>query len=276
MRKILKTELHRAFCCRAFFVILGLGMVFVIWHTVQYKIPYTRSLGVMSHGEEVYPHNVYQECILGNSMSVHAYIYSMCLPVLAALPFGASACQDRQSGYRDQILSRTARSAYYRAKWIAAFLSGAAVVVLPMIWDFLVTLWFFPVLSPDSMSRWDSVGVDGMMAGIYYHMPMLYMLAKWLFLALFGGIFAVLSLTAGMFAKNSVVVLLTPVLIQLLYQSATSFLNARNWQFVAYYTVYQPLFSMRLWKPLLAGGVLLAASLLLYAWRAREKDVLKA
>ena len=274
MRKMIKTELRRAFCNRTFFVILGLGLAFVIWHTVQYKIPYTRSLGVSYHGEEFYPHNVYQECILGNSMSVHAYIYSMCLPILAALPFGASACQDRQSGYRDQILTRTKRSTYYQAKWIAAFLSGAAAVVLPMIFDFIVTLWFFPTLPGDSMSRWDSVGIDGMMAEIYYHMPMVYMLAKWMFLAAFGGIFATMSLTAGMFAKNMVVVLLTPVLVQLLYNSATSYLNARNWQFMAYYTVYQPLFSMRLWKPVLVGGIMLLICLLLYCRKASVKDAL--
>ena len=101
-----------------------------------------------------------------------------------------------------------------------------------------------------------------MMAEIYYHMPMVYMLAKWMFLAAFGGIFATMSLTAGMFAKNMVVVLLTPVLVQLLYNSATSYLNARNWQFMAYYTVYQPLFSMRLWKPVLVGGIMLLICLL--------------
>ncbi len=136
------------------------------------------------------------------------------LPLFAACPYAWSYLSERKSGYEKNMLTRTTRRRYFLAKYIAVFLSGAFVVVVPMVVNLMTVAAFVPAVSPD-------VQYD-----IYYAMPPTAM-ASWLFYAhpwgfvafrlftaaLFGGLLAGSVVALSFFVRNRYAVLLIPFLV---------------------------------------------------------------
>ena len=274
MKNVLKMEVRRALGNYRFFAALAAGLFLVFWHFIQFSIPYMAYQEVYSNGYMLYPHNVYERCMLGDIYGLQVHIFALCLPVLAALPFGASAYEDTRGGYDQNILSRTDRKYYFTAKCAAAFLSGALVVLIPVLTDFLLNMCLYPTIRGDITTGWDGAAIGGMLPEFYYAHPFFYTLMIWSFIGLFGGIYAVMALSVSRLASNVFIVLLFPALIQMFYNFTCSLADVPSWETTCYFDLAQSARYMRAWKPLCVAAGFLALSLFMYGMMARKKDVL--
>lgn len=61
------------------------------------------------------------------------------------LPIGSNLYQDIQTDYLKQLELRVKRKQVLFAKWLAAFVSGAVTVTLPLLLSLLLYMSFLPV-----------------------------------------------------------------------------------------------------------------------------------
>lgn len=143
MKHYLRLELNRAFRGRYMAIALLVGCGLSLWHFYDYIWPLRTCVLQGS-----YPLSSFDRWIGGENYSFQAKIYFMFLPILCALPHSASWLFDGASGFGNQAVIRWGQREYVWAKYLATFLSGAAVAVLPLLFDFLVTNLAAPAVCP--------------------------------------------------------------------------------------------------------------------------------
>ena len=197
MAKNLKFELDRAFRNRRMAAALAVGCALSLWHLWEYVLPVR---GYVVSGD--YPLSSYGKWMGGENYSLQATVYFMWVPILCALPHSGSFAYDCASGYGSQAASRQGWKPYLRAKYLAVFLSGAAVAVLPLAFDFLMTSLFLPAVRPQAGLGLFPIGADGFLGGLYYAHPFLYLCLYLGMDGIFFGLFTTLSLCASLFTRN--------------------------------------------------------------------------
>ena len=197
MGNYLKFELDRAFRNRRMAAALSVGVALSLWHLRDYVLPVR---GYVLSGD--YPLSAFGKWMGGENYSLQAALYFMWIPILG--------------GYGNQAATRLGWRAYLGAKYLAVFLSGAAVAVLPLAFDFLATNLFLPAVRPQAGLGLFPIGAEGFLGDLYYAHPLLYLLVYLAMDGLFYGLFTTVSLFASLWTRNRFAVLLAPVLAYLL------------------------------------------------------------
>lgn len=211
MSKVLRYELDRAFRNRRVAAALLIGCGISLWHLWDLVLPVRNY--VDSGG---YPLSSFNKWMGGENYSFQASLYFMWLPLLCALPHSASFVFDCGTGYGNQAVVRGGRGKYLTAKYIAVFLSGAAVAVLPLVFDFFATNLFLPAVRPQAGTGLSAIGEGAFLGELFYRHPFLYLLCYLLIDGVFYGLFNTLALTAGIFFRNQFAAQLTPFLVYML------------------------------------------------------------
>lgn len=208
MAGIVKFELERAFRNRRMGAALLTGLCISLWHLWDYILPVAGYVG-----DGGYPLSSFNKWMGGENYSLQASLYFMWLPILCALPHGASFVSDCASGYGSQAAVRGGWGRYLAAKYMAVFLSGATVAVLPLMFDFLGTNIFLPAVMPQAGMGNSPIGEQSFLGGLYFRHPFLYLLIYLTMDGFFFGLFNTLSLFAAVFGRNRHAVLLTPFVV---------------------------------------------------------------
>lgn len=223
MKHYLRLELNRAFCSRHMAIALLVGCGLSLWHFCDYIWP-LRPYILQGN----YPLSSFDRWIGGENYSFQAKIYFMFLPILCALPHSASWLFDGASGFGNQAMIRRGQRDYVRTKYLVTFLSGAAVAVLPLLFDFLITNLVVPAVCPQAGYGLSPINAAKLWGDLYFFHPFLYLLAYLLMDGVFYGLFTTLSLTGTIYLRNRYLVQLLPFLAYMaLYclGSATGYLS---------------------------------------------------
>ncbi len=142
-------------------------------------------------------------------------LFYFLLPILASFPYGWSYCQDRKTGFFSQITIRAGRWGFFFSKYLAVFISGGLVILVPILLDLLVNA----ILLPDR-----AVYVSDMLLPVFnysfagkllYTHRWLYAL-MWCFISfLWGGAFASVCFLSGTHLRIPAVTVLTPFVLTL-------------------------------------------------------------
>ena len=208
MRNVLKFELDRAFRNRRMLAALLIGCAVSLWHLWDYILPVRYYLG-----EGGYPLSSFNKWMGGENYSFQASVYFMWLPILCALPHSTSFVFDRTTGYGNQAVVRSGWGKYLAAKYLAVFLSGAAVAVLPLLFDFAATNLFLPAVMPQAGMGLSAIGEGAFLGALYFRHPLLYLLFYLVMDGVFYGLFNSLALFTATFLKNRFAVQLAPFLV---------------------------------------------------------------
>lgn len=208
MAGILKFELDRAFKNRRMGAALLIGCCISFWHLWEYILPVRNYVNAGG-----YPLSSFNKWMGGENYSFQASLYFMWLPILCALPHGTSFVFDCATGYGNQAAVRGRWGRYLTAKYLAVFLSGAAVAVLPLAFDFLGTNLFLPAVMPQAGMGLAPIGEESFLGALYFRQPFLYVLIYMVMDGLFYGLFNTLSLFAAIFFRNRFAVQLMPFLV---------------------------------------------------------------
>jgi ABC-type transport system involved in multi-copper enzyme maturation permease subunit len=151
-----------------------------------------------------------------DSMTSGSVLYFFLFPLLIAIPFGWSYCSERRSGYIKNMVIRAGRTKYHLSKYIALFLSGGLAMVMPLLFNFLLTAMFVPAVLPDvSYITGYGIGANSLFSMLFYTHPFAYVFTYLAVDFVFCGLLACLCFAVSSFIKNRVIVVLLPFFILL-------------------------------------------------------------
>ena len=197
MKVMIKTELERAFKSWSLWLALIIGMGLSIAQIITRIIPAAMNplMGYMPDNATLMPISAFQVWI-GNGVSFEYSLFIRLIPILAAMPYAVTYLSDIKSGIIKNYVTRTAKFNYLAAKYIAVFVTGGVVVVMPF------------ATSPKSI--WSA---------IFYTHPHIYMIMYMILLFVCGGLMATIALIVSNIVNNRFVAMLAPYII-------TEFANA--------------------------------------------------
>ena len=205
MNRIFKLEIKRAFRNRLFAATLCVAFAICVWHFME-----NVWIWRMYVYYDTYPLSAYEKWIGADNASVQPLLLYLIMPALCAIPYGRSFYFDVKSGYAAQIISRGKKSDYIRAKYGAAFVSGALIGMIPLVFDFLLTAMVFPMVIPQVGTGTFPVAAMDIMSGVFYTHPLVYNLIFVLIDGCFWGLLNCAVLWAVNFVRNRFWILLTP------------------------------------------------------------------
>lgn len=273
MRQIFKIEINRAMKGWGMRLSLLIGFSVSIAHVIQYVIPLYQSNLTRFYEEApiVSPHTVAENWLAGNAGSLEAFIYFLLIPLLAALPFGASYFDDNKSGFLKNIYMRSSRKQYLSAKYIAAFLSGGTAVVIPLAVNVMCCLCLLPNLQPVAAMGFNGINPQDLFCDIFFSRPLGYLFIFLFIDFLMGGIWACVGLTGSFLSDYKIIVLICPFFVQLVIHVLCTILNQTDYSSV--YWTMSGSGIIRWWIPVVYLTVGIIATLLIFRNRGEMEDV---
>lgn len=218
MKVMIKTELERAFKSWSLWLALIIGMGLSIAQIITRIIPAAMNplMGYMPDNATLMPISAFQVWI-GNGVSFEYSLFIRLIPILAAMPYAVTYLSDIKSGIIKNYVTRTAKFNYLAAKYIAVFVTGGVVVVMPLLINYLTAITILPslvwpvgVFASSPKSIWSA---------IFYTHPHVYMIMYMILLFVCGGLMATIALIVSNIVNNRFVAILAPYII-------TEFANA--------------------------------------------------
>lgn len=218
MRNTLRVELWKATHNRMFFLSLAVGLFLALgdsylsWLTVTEL--HQSTLEMLAHGYGRGGHAGYSLFVLWmpiNGFQIATIYFFLIWPALAAMPYGWSYGQERNSGVTQQITTRSGKRTYFNAKFISVFISGGFAVFLPILINLLVDA----MICPYALPKLGIVPVfnGNFLSALYYTNPWVYAICWCMMEFLFGGAAACLCFVVGSMLKFRVMTILVPLVL---------------------------------------------------------------
>lgn len=225
MSGVLKIELRKAFGNKLFLLTLAVGIVIASISAYQNIQLYLDAVAHNAYRKEVLPDilfnpmypafSPYTYWIGGDYQYPMTSLFYLLLPLMASLAFGWSFFMEKKSGYIKNIVTRTKKTHYFLAKYIAVFLSGGAVIAIPLVINFLTVACFIPAYQPDIYySIYYSMGYH-FLSELFYSSPLVYVIYVMALDFVFSGLIATASMALTFFVRNRFAVVLLPFLLLL-------------------------------------------------------------
>ena len=225
MSGVLKIELRKAFGNKLFLLTLAVGIVIASISAYQNIQLYLDAVAHNAYRKEVLPDilfnpmypafSPYTYWIGGEYQYPMTSLFYLLLPLMASLAFGWSFFMEKKSGYIKNIVTRTKKTHYFLAKYIAVFLSGGAVIAIPLVINFLTVACFIPAYQPDIYySIYYSMGYH-FLSELFYSSPLVYVIYVMALDFVFSGLIATASMALTFFVRNRFAVVLLPFLLLL-------------------------------------------------------------
>lgn len=221
MFNLIKIEFSRLYTNIWFKIALLIGLIIATVQFIVCSLPASLQIDEILnlHVTSVFPYSLYNMWIGGDGHNMYCYIYFLILPILATVAFADTFYKDRNSGYIKNIFTRTNRINYLVAKYFATFIGGGIVVTLPLIYNFLLTSCFFPMIRPEAADGTFSVTSTSMLSSLFFSHPNLFLLVYGVIIFVFSGLYAAISLIIPFYYSSHFSALITPFLIHIFLYS---------------------------------------------------------
>lgn len=229
MRHIIRVELRRAFTGKSTKAALILGTLICIIHIFHNLGPAVNSIKYLDAFLKkgiIYPIQVFETWICGNTYNLEGFLYFMILPILAVLPYGDSYFTDSSSGFLVNIYARCKRRDYLLAKYIAVFTVAGTVFVSPLLLNLALCSALLPSLLPQVIAN-SNIDTAHIWFQLYAIHPYVYIFLYLLLDFIFAGLTACLALTASLYTEKRLVVLMAPFIIHIFIYSVCGMLSPK-------------------------------------------------
>lgn len=229
MKRVLSVELKKAFCNKRFIFSLTAALFFTLMSgflQVQGYINRTKFLNLPEYQNVI---NWSKDYHLDSETMVDFWIgmdfatwcgtaFFFLLPLLAVLPYGGSLHREYKSGYLNLITQQVSQKRYFTAKFLAAFLSGGLVIVLPMAVNVIFVACMVPLRLPSVLEViYNGVYGFGLWAEVFYTHPVLYILLYLFLDFLFAGAIATVPMALYKMKHQSLVLTLPFVVLMVFH-----------------------------------------------------------
>lgn len=211
---IIRLECKKAFKNKYFFISILCGLCFGfisgLYSIERYRL-LLKDLSEIGGNPMTQAFGLYNCWIGGECGTLGFTCFYTLLPVLAVLPYGWSYCDEKKRGYLKIIKIRTGRLPYIIAKYIATFLSGGTVIVLPLIFNLLFVACFIPAVKPTMIySLYYPMHYGAIWSDLFFTRPLFFTILYLILDFLFAGFFATLGLTASQYTNNRIASVFIP------------------------------------------------------------------
>ena len=207
---LLRIELKRLFKSKLFYVSLFIGLALSVGGFIECAKPHLNITNGFNGGVETYPFSVFNSWMgmfMGLKPISTSYLYIFML--LAALPYCGFFCRDNKNQYILQYYSRMSKNKIHAARFIATFISGGLVTMLPLLLNLCATMMFIPALKPSGNGLFIHSGAY-IMGNLFCEHPLIYVLIYVLQFFIYGGAFSVVSLAVSFTFNNVFLVIVSP------------------------------------------------------------------
>lgn len=265
MKKAILFELKRGFRSSGFLVSCLIGVAICILDLVVFCKVFWLDLN-----EKI----VLQVWIGTDYQLAFNNLYYVLLPILAALPFGASYYQDLKTGYVKNVCIKISRKEYFAAKSIATFLSAQVAVMMPLLFNLILSMGIVPLRVPEKLTFLNAGILDrSLFAKIFYTTPLLYCILFILLDGLFAGILSLYSICIAEWVESAFSAIATPFVVYIISGVALMGDENGNWSVMEMVNPMQRCTS-RIEQLLICivGGIVIAAIGIIL--KGRKKDFL--
>lgn len=121
---------------------------------------------------------------------------------------------------------------YYIAKYLSVFFTGGITVVLPLIFNYMLTSALLPMIRPQAADYTSLIGIGSTFGDFFFKHPMQYVCVFAIIIFIAGGIYATYALIGTYYTENVFIVLSIPFIFVAFLNSIASLFGAPDWQSV--------------------------------------------
>lgn len=202
MRKLLLIEMNRMLRSKMMWFSLGIGMLIAFAAFLSGPLPASRDI---TRGFNGGVNNTIRTVFNSWLFSLNYWVfpirklYVMIMPLLAAFAYSTSLVKDQTSGYVKNIFIKSAKRDFYISKCLVAHFAGGMVVIIPMIFNLMLTSMILPSVKPEAVLGFYEPGGFEFLSSVAYSHPYLYILLYLIIIFLYCGIFTTCALLIAQF-----------------------------------------------------------------------------
>jgi hypothetical protein len=232
MKAIYTNEIKRAFNTIGMKLALLVGCALSIWHVITVIMPISEGqnyeLSANAIDDLYVPISLYSTWMGNELFPIQSYIFYLILPLLAVLPFGSSFFEDIKSGYIINVCTRVEKKIYFKAKYLAVFLSGGVAVVAPLLLNLVLSSMFMPAFIPDNGTV-GTISPTTMAYEVFFTHPLIYVLMLIVIDFIFAGVIATLVLSYTYFTEHRFGVMIVPFVFYFFIYSLTNLIDKTDY-----------------------------------------------
>ena len=253
---------------------LLVGCALSIWHVITVIMPISEGqnyeLSANAIDDLYVPISLFSTWMGNELFPIQSYIFYLILPLLAVLPFGSSFFEDIKSGYIINVCTRVEKKIYFKAKYLAVFLSGGVTVVAPLLLNLVLSSMFMPAFIPDNGTV-GTISPTTMAYEVFFTHPLVYVLMFIVIDFIFAGVMATLALSYTYFTEHRFGVMIVPFVFYFFIYSLTNLIDKTDYSlffmlnggannnYLPVYILYFILF--------------FTLSYLIFMWKGKKQDV---
>ena len=232
MKAIYTNEIKRAFNTIGMKLALLVGCALSIWHVITVIMPISEGqnyeLSANAIDDLYVPISLFSTWMGNELFPIQSYIFYLILPLLAVLPFGSSFFEDIKSGYIINVCTRVEKKIYFKAKYLAVFLSGGVAVVAPLLLNLVLSSMFMPAFIPDNGTV-GTISPTTMAYEVFFTHPLIYVLMLIVIDFIFAGVIATLVLSYTYFTEHRFGVMIVPFVFYFFIYSLTNLIDKTDY-----------------------------------------------
>lgn len=232
MKAIYTNEIKRAFNTIGMKLALLVGCALSVWHVITVIMPISEGqnyeLSANAIDDLYVPISLFSTWMGNELFPIQSYIFYLILPLLAVLPFGSSFFEDIKSGYIINVCTRLEKKIYFKAKYLAVFLSGGVAVAAPLLLNLVLSSMFMPAFIPDNGTV-GTISPTTMAYEVFFTHPLVYVLMFIVIDFIFAGVIATLSLSYTYFTEHRFGVMIVPFVFYFFIYSLTNLIDKTDY-----------------------------------------------
>jgi hypothetical protein len=238
MKRVLKHEISKLLKSNTFKIAVAFGfflsMVHFVYTLYYVKWAYYDNFASTSHPIGLDNISLLYRFLGCDNFTFVGTLFYLVLPILSALPYGASLHNERKNGYQIQVIARVGKKRYLAAKFVTAFLSGVIVIGTALVFDLMLCAMICPLSSVHILTLEMPMYQGYFCINLFYNYPILFLIMAILMSSIWGGVCSVLAMAAEMFIQNAVIITLFPLILLYLVSFVTEYLQG-----ILFRTVYE-------------------------------------
>ncbi|VDG19046.1 hypothetical protein [Lactobacillus paraplantarum] [Lactiplantibacillus mudanjiangensis] len=143
--------------------------------------------------------------------------FYLILPLLAALPVSTLIRKDLESGFLAQLQLRLSVKSVFKSYLFVTALLGAAIIVIPLLVNFLLYFLLIPNIHPDNLLNSNILVINRntLLVGLFFQHPFMHVLLSIIFAGFWGAMFAIFCLGWSLLINNRFVAMTAGFVLQL-------------------------------------------------------------
>lgn len=231
MKSLLKNELYRAIVNKKMLCVLTIESIIVLLYVIYNVIPVITDTIPFLQSEaaagkvDYIPGAIYTWLPLRHN-SFKSMLNAI-IPVLAAIPYGATLFLDENEHYVYHVKTRNNKAKYYIAKLCGFFTSGGIVAMFPFLLSFLISIALLPI-EKVLPSFGIGLGSISLFSDAFYTNTIVYIIIYLLYTFICFGIWNCLCFCGSYLFDNRFVVLLFPFSIYFVLNVISSIMSTKS------------------------------------------------